>query len=86
VLGDDEEGDDDLYGDKEYGPVARRQKPGKDEKTEKTPMAASAAQGAATRKTPKPVATPLPPRKPSQMGNIWPRTAQRAARASILSN
>ncbi len=44
-------------------------------------MAARAAQGAATRKTPKPVATPLPPRKRSQMGNMWPRTAQRAARA-----
>ena len=39
-------------------------------------MAASAASGAATRKTPKPVATPLPPRKRSQTGNMWPRTAQ----------
>src|ERR1019366_122959 len=46
-----------------------------------TEMAESAAHGAATRKTPKPVATPFPPRKWSQMGNMWPRTAHRAARA-----
>ena len=41
-------------------------------------------QGAATRKTPKPVATPLPPRKRSQTGNMWPRTAKRAAMAWAL--
>ena len=52
--------------------------------TKKTEMAARAAQGAAARKTPKPVATPLPPWKRSQTGNTWPRTAQRAARASAL--
>ena len=40
--------------------------------------------GAATRKTPKPVATPLPPRNLSHTGNMWPRTAKRAARASTL--
>ena len=51
---------------------------------EEHPMAASAAQGAATRKTPKPVATPLPPRNPSQTGNMWPSTAKSAARASAL--
>jgi hypothetical protein len=47
-------------------------------------MAAIAPHGAATRKTPKPVDTPLPPRKRSQMGNMFPRTAKRAARASKL--
>ena len=38
--------------------------------------------GRGDRKTPKPVATPLPPRKRSQTGNMWPSTAQRAASAS----
>src|SRR5208282_5545378 len=52
--------------------------------TAKTPMAAKAAIGETTRKTPKPVATPLPPRNLSQTGNMWPRTAQRAANASAV--
>ena len=53
--------------------------------TANSEMAASAAPGAATRKTPKPVATPLPPLKRSQMGNMWPSTAHKAARACALT-
>ena len=44
-------------------------------------MEERAARGAATRKTPKPVATPLPPRKCSHTGNMCPSTAETAARA-----
>ena len=52
--------------------------------TAKTPKAASAAQGAQARKTPNPVATPLPPRKRSQQVNMCPRTAKSAAIACAL--
>ena len=38
--------------------------------------------GASATKTPSPVATPLPPLNFSQMGYMWPRMANRAARAA----
>src|ERR1700737_3663960 len=50
---------------------------------------ASAAAHESPSETPRPVATPLPPRNPSQTGKQWPSTAataQAAARASWLAN
>src|ERR1051326_7380711 len=53
-------------------------------KTTITKIAAAqrTALGAIMAKAPSPVATPLPPRNFSQMGNMWPRMAQRAASAA----
>lgn len=48
----------------------------------KTIPEAPKASGASTRKTPTPVATPLPPRNPNQTGNIWPMTTKTAAAAT----
>ena len=45
----------------------------------KTSRAQRVAAGERTRKTPRAVATPLPPRKPSQTGKTWPSTAAMAA-------
>ena len=46
----------------------------------------STAFGAIITNAPNPVATPLPPRKFSQMGNMWPATANNAAKAAPNTN
>ena len=77
---DEKPGEDGKAGGADDGRRRRRMRL-RAKTTAKTPMAASAARGEATRKTPNPVATPLPPRKRSQQVNMWPRTAKRAASA-----
>ena len=44
-----------------------------------TAIASKTAFGVSRKKEPRPVATPLPPRKRSQIGNMWPLTAASAA-------
>jgi hypothetical protein len=100
MLDDDDEGDGDLHRDEERGAVAADQegckqgKAGCAEDGGQRDVAANGENeeedrdggqsGVAARKTPKPVETPLPPRKRSQTGKTWPRTATSAARASTL--
>jgi len=40
------------------------------------------ASGTSARKTPTPVATPLPPRNPSQIGKMWPKSTAIVAAAN----
>jgi hypothetical protein len=47
--------------------------------TRKIAKVQAVAAGERARKTPRALATPLPPRKPSQMGKTWPRMAATAA-------
>ena len=51
--------------------------------TRKITAAHKTAAGANARNTPAPVATPLPPRNPSQTGKIWPNSAAIAAADKI---
>src|SRR5438477_12155823 len=52
----------------------------------KTSIAPRTASGTRARNAPTPVATPLPPRNFSHMGNMCPNTTKKAATATVVYN